>query len=81
MDYISSPGRTSGAANIWPALGITAVLGLGLITFQGLDWFLLKRSLRVKFVHEHWITTQELADWMADKKRPAPVPTLDRSFQ
>jgi rhodanese-related sulfurtransferase len=75
MDYILSPRGTSGAANVWLALGFTAVLvlGLGLLSCRGVDWFLLKRSLRSKFDDERWITTQQLADWLADKKRPAPV--------
>ena len=75
MDYILSQRRSAGAANIWLALGITAllVLALGLVACRGVDWFLLKRSLRSKFGDEHWITTQQLADWLADKKRPAPV--------
>jgi rhodanese-related sulfurtransferase len=75
MDYILSQRRASGAANVRIALGIIAVLvlGLGLLSCPGVDWFLLKRSLRSKFSNEHWITTQQLADWLADKKRPAPV--------
>jgi len=75
MDCIFSPRRTSGAANVWLALGFTAVLALalGLLSFREFDWFLLKRSLRSKFGEENWITTQQLADWLADKKRPAPV--------
>ena len=75
MDYILSQRRTAGAANVWLALGITAllVLALGLVACREADWFLLKRSLRSKFGDEHWITTQQLADWLADKKRPAPV--------
>ena len=75
MDCIFSPRRTSGAANVWLALGFTAVLALalGLLSFREIDWFLLKRSLRSKFGEENWITTQQLADWLADKKRPAPV--------
>jgi rhodanese-related sulfurtransferase len=75
MDCILSQRRSGGAANIWLALGITAllVLALGLVACRGVDWFFLKRSLRSKFGDEHWITTQQLADWVADKKRPAPV--------
>ena len=75
MDCNFSPRRTSGAANVWLALGFTAVLALalGLLSFREIDWFLLKRSLRSKFGEENWITTQQLADWLADTKRPAPV--------
>jgi rhodanese-related sulfurtransferase len=75
MDCILSPRRTSWAANAWLALGFTAVLvlALGLLSCREIDWFLLKRSLRSKFGEENWITTEQLANWLADKKRPAPV--------
>src|SRR5450432_3964507 len=75
MDCILRPRRVSGAANAWLALGLAAVLvlALGLLSCRGLDWFLLKRSMRGKFGEQDWITTQQLADWLADKKRPAPV--------
>lgn len=75
MDCILRPRRVSGAANAWLALGLAAVLvlALGLLSCRGLDWFLLKRSLRGKFGEQDWITTQQLADWLANKKRPAPV--------
>lgn len=75
MDYILAQRRSPGAANVWLAPGMTAllVLVLGLAGCREVDWFLLKRSLRSKFGDEHWITTQQLADWLADKKRPAPV--------
>jgi rhodanese-related sulfurtransferase len=75
MDCILRPRRVSGAANAWLALGLAAVLvcALGLLSCRGIDWFLLKRSLRGRFGGENWITTQQLADWLADKKRPAPV--------
>jgi rhodanese-related sulfurtransferase len=75
MDCILTARRTSGTANLRLAVGLAAVLAitLGLLSCRGVDWFLLKRSLRSKFGEEHWITTQQLADWLADKKRPAPV--------
>ena len=49
------------------------VLGLDLLSCREMDWLLLKRSLRSKFGEVSWITTQQLADWLADKKRPAPI--------
>ncbi|HEX8076732.1 MAG TPA: rhodanese-like domain-containing protein [Chthoniobacterales bacterium] len=49
-------------------LGIFCLLG-----FRSVDWFLLKKSLRHKFAKVEWISTGELADWLADKHRPAPV--------
>ena len=44
-----------------------------LLSCRSVDWFVLKRSLRAKFGDEHWIATEQLADWLADKNRPAPV--------
>jgi rhodanese-related sulfurtransferase len=75
MDCTNSPRRTSGAVNVWLAPGFTAVLviALGLLSFREIDWFLLKHSLRSKFGGENWITTQQLADWLVDNNRPAPV--------
>ena len=49
---------------------IAVVAALG---FRRVDWFLLKTSLRQKFPKVEWISTSELADWLANKKRPAPV--------
>jgi rhodanese-related sulfurtransferase len=48
--------------------GVFAALGL-----RSVDWFLLKKSLRTKFTKIEWISTSELADWLANKRRPAPV--------
>jgi rhodanese-related sulfurtransferase len=45
-----------------------AVLGI-----RSIDWYLLKKSLRHKFADVEWISTAELADWLANKSRPAPV--------
>ncbi len=57
------------------ALGLAAlvVMALALACYRPLDWFLLKRTLRAKFSDVQWITTQQLADWLADKQRRAPV--------
>src|SRR3954451_385402 len=49
-------------------IGIFAVLGL-----RSVDWFLLKKSLRHKFAKVEWISTAELADWLAKKGQIAPV--------
>ena len=67
MDYISQTRRS--------ALTFTALMlmALALLSCRSVDWFVLKRSLRNKFGDEHWITTRQLADWLADKQRPAPV--------
>src|SRR6476660_10394190 len=49
------------------------VAALALLGMRSVDWFLLKKSLRHKFPKVEWISTGELADWLADKRRPAPV--------
>jgi rhodanese-related sulfurtransferase len=49
-------------------IGVFAALGM-----RSIDWFLLKKSLRAKFTKIEWISTGELADWLANKRRPAPV--------
>src|SRR5437868_8846952 len=49
-------------------VAVFAALGL-----RSVDWFLLKTSLRHKFPKVEWISTSELADWLANKRRPAPV--------
>lgn len=54
-------------------LGLLLLFCLCLASCRSVDWFLLKRSLRAKFSDVHWITTQQLADWLADKKRTPPV--------
>lgn len=49
-------------------IGVFALLGL-----RSVDWFLLKQSLRHKFPKVKWISTTELADWLAKKDQVAPV--------
>ena len=74
MEIVSSP-RFSRFPNARLALLITGliVLACALVGFRNVDWFLLKKSLRHKFAKIEWITTSELADWLANKGRPAPV--------
>jgi rhodanese-related sulfurtransferase len=49
------------------------VFACALLGMRSVDWFLLKKSLRHKFAKVDWISTSELADWLANKRRPAPV--------
>jgi rhodanese-related sulfurtransferase len=37
------------------------------------NWVLLKRSLRARFPEVQWITTNELAAWLADERRRPPA--------
>jgi rhodanese-related sulfurtransferase len=61
--------------NVRPALLVGGLLAAALaaLGFRSVDWFLLKKSLRHKFPKVEWISTGELADWLADKRRAAPV--------
>jgi rhodanese-related sulfurtransferase len=72
---IVSPNRRARFPNLRLGLFITGliVLGFALLGLRGVDWFLLKKSLRHKFTKVEWISTSELADWLASKRRPAPV--------
>jgi len=49
------------------------VAALALFGMRSIDWFLLKQSLRHRFAKVEWITTAQLADWLADQQRPPPV--------
>jgi rhodanese-related sulfurtransferase len=75
MDCQSSSGRLSGVINLRLALGVVVLLvvSFGLLSCRGVDWFFLKRSLHSKFSDIDWITTQQLAKWLAEKNRPKPV--------
>jgi rhodanese-related sulfurtransferase len=72
---IVSPTRGSHFPNARLGLLITGliILAFALLGLRSVDWFLLKKSLRHKFPKVEWISTSELADWLADKRRPAPV--------
>lgn len=67
--------RRGRRGNIRFVVGLAAlvVVTFALASCRPLDWFLLKRTLRSKFHDIQWITTQQLADWLADGQRPAPV--------
>src|SRR3982750_4408595 len=72
---IVSPPRRPGFPNARLGLLITGLIvaTVALLGMRSIDWFLLKKSLRHKFANVEWISTSELADWLADKRRPAPV--------
>lgn len=50
---------------------IVAVIAL--LGARSIEWFVLGQSLRYRFPKVEWITTAQLADWRADKKRQPPV--------
>jgi rhodanese-related sulfurtransferase len=75
MVNVIPPRRASRVPHVKLALGFTALIvcALALLPLRSFDWFLVKRSLRNKFGAQNWITSGELAAWLADKKRKSPV--------
>ena len=71
----SDPARFSGATalRVLTGLALAVLLLPGLLSCRSVDWFLLKRSLRSQFSDVEWITTAQLADWIADQNRPQPI--------
>ena len=69
------PVRDSRVPNARLGLLMTGLIvaALALLGIRSIDWFLLKQSLRHRFPKVEWITTAQLADWLADKQRPPPV--------
>jgi rhodanese-related sulfurtransferase len=72
---IVSPTSGSRFPNARLGLLITGliILAFASLGLRSVDWFLLKKSLRHKFAKVEWISTSELADWLANQRRPAPV--------
>jgi len=76
MEIVSPiPPRGSRVPNARLGLLMTGLIvaALALLGMRSIDWFLLKQSLRHRFPKVEWITTAQLADWLADKQRPPPV--------
>ncbi len=75
MDYTSHPRSAPRRRLFRRAFGLAAIFlfAAALGSCRGVDWFFLQRSLRSKFSDVHWITTAQLAAWLADRQRPAPV--------
>jgi rhodanese-related sulfurtransferase len=72
---IVSPPRGSRFSNARLGLLMTGLIvaTVALLGMRGIEWYLLKKSLRHKFADVEWISTSELADWLANKSRRAPV--------
>jgi rhodanese-related sulfurtransferase len=76
MEIVSPiPPRGSRVPNARLGLLMTGLIvaALALLGLRSIDWFLLKQSLRYRFPKVEWITTAQLADWLADKQRQPPV--------
>ena len=59
------------------ALMMTALIvlvgGFGASKTAAFQWFWLKASLRTHYPQVRWMTTQQLAEWLADPQRPKPL--------
>src|SRR5688500_7058759 len=53
--------------------GLIVVAAIAFLGARSIEWFILKQSLRHRFPKVQWITTAQLADWMANKQRQQPV--------
>lgn len=76
MEILSPiPSRGSRMPNARLGLLMTGLIiaALALLGMRSIDWYLLKKSLKHRFPKVEWISTRELADWLADKRRPAPL--------
>ena len=76
MEIVSPlPPRGSRVPNARLGLLMTGLIvaALALLGMRSIDWFLLKQSLRHSFPKVEWITTAQLADWLADKQRQPPL--------
>jgi rhodanese-related sulfurtransferase len=76
MELISPiPRRDPRVPNVRIGLLMTGLIvaAVALLGARSIEWFILEQSLRHRFPKVQWITTAQLADWLADKKRPPPV--------
>jgi rhodanese-related sulfurtransferase len=76
MELISPiPRRGSRVPNARIGFLMTGLIvaAIALLGTRSIEWFILKQSLRNRFPKVKWITTAQLADWLADKQRQPPV--------
>ena len=75
MEIVSPIPPRSRVPNARVGLLMTGLIvaAIALLGMRGIDWFLLKQSLRHRFPRVSWITTEELAGWLSDRQRKPPV--------
>jgi rhodanese-related sulfurtransferase len=49
------------------------VAAVALLFTRSINWFLLKKTLEHRFPDVAWISTEELAHWLADTSKPPPL--------
>ncbi|HYJ03642.1 MAG TPA: rhodanese-like domain-containing protein [Chthoniobacterales bacterium] len=69
------PSRAARIPNARLGLLMTGLIvaAVALLFMRSIHWYLLKKSLERSFPRVEWISTQELASWLGDKSKPAPV--------
>jgi rhodanese-related sulfurtransferase len=70
---ISSRGSRIPNARLALLMTGLIVASLALLGIRSINWFLMKKVLQHRFPKVEWISTQELAAWLADQGRPAPL--------
>ncbi|HMG03953.1 MAG TPA: rhodanese-like domain-containing protein [Chthoniobacterales bacterium] len=76
MEIVSPiPARGPRVPNARIGLLMTGLIlaALAFLGMRSIDWFLLKQTLHHRFPKIEWITTAQLADWLADRQRQQPV--------
>ena len=76
MEIVSPiPARGSRVPNARLGLLMTGLIvaALAFLGMRSIDWFVLKQLLRHRFPKIEWITTSQLAGWLADRQRQQPV--------
>jgi rhodanese-related sulfurtransferase len=70
---IPSRGRRIPTARLALLMTGLIIAAVGLLFTRSIHWFLLKKSLEHRFPEVAWISTEELANWLADKNRTPPL--------
>ena len=75
MEIVSPIPRGSRIPNARLGFLMTGLIvaGVALLFMRSIHWFLLKESLHHRFPQVTWISTEELANWLANKSQPSPV--------
>ena len=70
---IASRGRRIPNARLALLMTGLIIAAVALLFSRSIQWFVLKKTLAHRFPEVAWISTEELANWLADKNRPAPL--------
>jgi rhodanese-related sulfurtransferase len=76
MEIVSPiPSRGPRIPNARLALLMTGLIvaAVALLFTRSINWFLLKKTLEHRFPKVAWISSEELANWLANKSKPPPL--------